>query len=305
MVVEVNNTGHVKLKHSGFVGLIGRPNVGKSTLINQMAQTKVAIVTDKPQTTRHTIKAVLNLNDSQIIFIDTPGFHKPKDNLGRRLNRLVKETMFDVDVILFMLDGAAKIGTGDRYIASQLQEIKTPVVMGLNKIDLLSEAEIETETNKAMDLLPNAAVVQISAAEGDGTDELLAELVGFLPEGPQLYPPDQLTDQPERVLMAEFIREKIIEATREELPYAVAVEVYEVKKRPKRDLVDVYAKIHVERSSQKGIIIGDQGKVLEKIGRSARLDIEKMLGSHIYLDLLVVVTKDWRRDDRKVEEMGY
>ena len=297
---------HAELKHSGFVGLIGRPNVGKSTLINQLARRKLAIVSEKPQTTRHQIRAVVNLPDAQIIFIDTPGFHKPKDGLGRRLNQKVHNTMAEVDVILFMLDGAAKIGSGDAYLSAELKKVKTPIVPALNKIDLMGAADIAEEKAKAAQLLPGAEAVEISAAKGIGVEGLTARLAGMLPAGPKYYPEDILTDQPEQKLMGEFIREKVIDATREELPYAVAVEVYEVaKRRGRSDLVDVYAKIHVERDSQKGIIIGRAGQTLEKIGAAARAEIEQLLGSQIYLDLIVTVTKDWRRHDRKVEELGY
>lgn len=295
-----------ELKHSGFVGLIGRPNVGKSTLINQLAQRKLAIVSDKPQTTRHQIRAVINLPDTQIIFIDTPGFHKPKDSLGSRLNKAVRNAMVEVDVVLFLLDGAAGIGAGDAYIVHELAKVKTPIVPVLNKIDIMSPKAITGELDRAADLLPGADVAKLSGATGEGLEQLTGRLAAMLAPGPKYYPDDMVTDQPEQRLMAEFIREKIIEVTREELPYAVAVEVYEVKKRSRRsDLIDVYARIHVERDSQKGIIIGHGGRVLEQIGSRARQDIENLLGSQIYLDLLVTVTKDWRRQDRKVEELGY
>lgn len=305
MVVEGGYSGHKSLSHSGFVGLIGRPNVGKSTLVNQLAKRKLAIVSSKPQTTRHQIRAVITGSDSQLIFIDTPGFHKPKDNLGRTLNRKVRDAMSDVDVILFLLDGEAGVGTGDLFIAGQMKGLKTPVIRVVNKIDLLSSEQIDKQTAKAGDLLPGNEVIDISAAKNTGVDSLIKKIKVLLPPGPLYYPDDQITDQPEKVLMAEFIREKIINIAREELPYAVAVEINEVKKREGRDLIDVYARIHVERESQKGIVIGHQGQVLEKVGRQARRDIEKLLGSHIFLDLLVVVSKDWRKNERKVNEFGY
>jgi len=286
--------------------LIGRPNVGKSTLINQLAKRKLAIVSEKPQTTRHQIRAVINRPGAQIIFIDTPGFHKPKDSLGGRLNRTVRNAMAEVDVVLFLLDGAATIGSGDAYLASELEKVKTPIVAALNKIDIMAAEELAAERRKAAELLPGMEIAEISGATGAGLEELTERLAGMLPPGPKYYPDDMVTDQPESLLMGEFIREKVIEATREELPYAVAVEVYEVKKRSRRsDIVDVYARIHVERDSQKGIIIGHEGRVLEQIGSRARREIETLLGSQIYLDLLVTVTKDWRRQERKVEELGY
>lgn len=295
-----------RLEHSGFVGVIGRPNVGKSTLLNQLAQQKLAIVSDKPQTTRHTIRAVINHDGAQIVMIDTPGLHKPKDGLGKRLNLKVRQTMADVDVVLFMVDGAAGIGTGDKYIARELADVRTPVVVAINKMDLLDAERLQEAQERAGALMAQAEVFAISAADGTGLTGLLRDLVRKLPPGPKYYPDDMLTDQPERVLMGELIREKLIEATREELPYAVAVEVYEVaRRRRRRDLIDVYAKIHVERSSQKAIVIGHKGQVLAEVGRLARMEIEHLLGSQIYLDLLVTVTKDWRKKERKVEELGY
>lgn len=270
-----------------------------------MAKRKLAIVSDKPQTTRHTIRAVVNLVEAQIVFIDTPGFHKPKDGLGRRLNRKVTATMAEVDIVLFLLDGAAGIGRGDRYLANELKGLKTPVVMALNKIDTMTSEAREKELKSAQGLLADADVLEISGAQNQGVARLVEKLASALPPGPKYYPDDMSTDQPEQVLMAEFIREKLIELTREELPYAVAVEVYEVRRRPGRDLVDVYARIHVERESQKGIIIGHRGSVLEEVGRVARAEIELLLGSQIYLDIMVKVTKDWRRKERQVEEFGY
>jgi GTPase len=305
MVAGADFVNSNEIEHSGFVGLIGRPNVGKSTLINQLARRKLAAVTAKPQTTRHQIRGVVNLPDAQIVFIDTPGFHKPKDSLGGRLNRKVKDTMAEVDVVLFLLDVAAGIGTGDAYIAHELKKVRTPVVIGLNKIDLLDPEGIAQQRRAAAELAPEAGVLAISAIKGEGLVELVDRLSRMLPPGPKFYPEGMLTDQPEQTLMAEFIREKLMERLRDEVPYAVAVEIYEVKPRKGRDLIDVYGRIHVERDSQKGMVIGHGGKVLSEIGRLAREEIEALLGSRIYLDLIVKVTKDWRRKDRKVEELGY
>lgn len=294
------------LEHSGFVGLIGRPNVGKSTLINQLVLRKLAIVSNKPQTTRHQIRAVLNRPQTQIVFIDTPGFHKPKDSLGSRLNKTVRNAMVEVDVVLLLLDGEAGIGAGDAYLVHELAKTGTPIVPAINKIDAISSEKLALERKRAAELLPGLAIAEISGVTGKGLDKLIAGLASMLPPGPKFYPDDMVTDQPEKILMAEFIREKAIAVLHEELPYAVAVEVYEVKKRSKKsDLIDVYARIHVERDSQKGIIIGHGGSTLKKIGSEARCDIENLLGSRVYLDLLVTVTKDWRRQDRKVEELGY
>ena len=296
----------IQLEHSGFVGLIGRPNVGKSTLLNQLARRKLAIVSNKPQTTRHQIRAVINRGNAQLVLIDTPGFHKPKDSLGRLLNKKVRTAMSEVDVVLFLLDGASGIGTGDAFLAQELQSVQGKVVAAANKIDLMTPDEIEVQKDRVGGLLPGVRTHCVSAMRGDGLETLVDELISLLPPGPKFYPDDMATDQPERMLMAEFIREKVIDATREELPYAIAVEVYEVRKRRGRvDLVDVFAKIHVERDSQKGIVIGHGGRTLEMIGSQAREEIEKLLGSQIYLDILVTVTKDWRRQDRKIEELGY
>ena len=294
-----------QLEHSGFVGVIGRPNVGKSTFLNTLARQKLAIVSHRPQTTRHTIRAVISSSGSQMVMIDTPGLHKPKDGLGERLNAKVRRTMTDVDVILFMLDGAAGIGRGDEFIARELAETKTPLVVCVNKTDLASPEQLDKELDAARSLLSGHEVLTISALTGDGVDRLTQVLVEQLPPGPRYYPENVLTDQPEIVLIGELIREKLIAATREELPYAVAVEVTEFSKRRRRDLHDIHARIHVERDSQKAIVIGKGGSVLEKVGRQAREEIESLLGSPVYLDLLVTVTKGWRRRERKVEEFGY
>ncbi len=293
------------LEHSGFVGIIGRPNVGKSTLLNMLAARKLAIVSDKPQTTRHAIRAVLNGPRTQMVMIDTPGIHKPRDGLGRRLNAKVRKTMGEVDVVLFLLDGEAGIGGGDAFIAAELAELKTPIIMGLNKIDALDETGLVDQASAAGRLLPEVPVENISALTGSGVESLVGKLTKLLPSGPKYYPDDSLTDQPESRLIGELIREKLINKTHEELPYAVAVEIVEILPRDKKDIIDVYAKIHVERESQKGIIIGEKGSRLAEVGREARAEIEALLGSQIYLDLIVKVTKGWRRKEQKVEEFGY
>lgn len=293
------------LDHSGFVGVVGRPNVGKSTLLNKLAERKIAIVSNKPQTTRHTIRAVINFEGAQIVMIDTPGFHKPKDGLGNRLNAKVRRTMAEVDVVLFLMDGAAGIGAGDAYLAKELRNVRTPIVTAVNKIDLMDEGAVAEAKRAAGGLVEGGAVYALSGANGTGLSEVLHELSERLPPGPKYYPDGVLTDQPEAVLIGELIREKLIEATREELPYAIAVEVTEVKRRRGRDLVDVYARIHVERSSQKGIIIGHQGSVLSEVGRRAREEIQGLLASPVYLDLMVKVSKSWRNKESKVEDLGY
>jgi GTP-binding protein Era len=294
-----------QLKHSGFVGIIGRPNVGKSTLLNTFAKQKIAIVSSKPQTTRHQIKAVVNLEDAQIIFIDTPGFHRPKDPLGERLNAKVRQTLAEVDLVLFLVDGFAGIGKGDEYIASELKKTATPLILGINKADLLPKDKQKEEIKKAQSLSLKGEIFLISALTGYNLKQLLEHIKQYLPAGPQYYPPDMVTDQPELVLIAEFIREKVYELTREEIPYAVAVEVTEVKPVKAKELLEIYARIIVERNSQKGIIIGHQGQLLKEIGSRARRDLERLLGTKIYLDLLVTVKKDWRKQERTVAEFGY
>ncbi len=293
------------LQHSGFVGVIGRPNVGKSTLLNKLVKKKLAIVSSKPQTTRHTIRAVISAENSQMVLIDTPGLHKPQDGLGTRLNSKVRRTMKEVDAVLFLIDGAGGVGRGDQYVARELVATGSPVVLALNKIDLMGPEERESQEKAARALVPDTNLFAISAMTGEGLAELTDCLISGLQPGPKYYPDDILTDQPEAVLVGELVREKLLEATREEVPYALAVEVTEMKKRRRRDLVDVHVRIHVERDSQKGIVIGKEGRVLADIGRRARLEIEGLLGSPVYLDLTVRVTKDWRRRASKVEELGY
>lgn len=294
-----------QLKHSGFVGIIGRPNVGKSTLLNYLAKQKVAIVSQKPQTTRHQIKAVVNLPDAQIVFIDTPGLHRPKDALGERLNEKVRQTLADVDVVLFLVDGFAGVGRGDEYLAEELKKTTTPLIIGINKADLLDSQKQREEVKKAEALNLKAEIFLISGLTGKNVPFLIEHLKQHLPSGPQFYPPDMVTDQPEIMLIAEFIREKVFELTKEEVPYAVAVDVYEVQSVKPKELLQIYARIIVERESQKGIIIGHQGQMLKEIGTRARLDLERLLGTKIYLNLLVKVKKDWRKKERLVTEFGY
>lgn len=296
---------HEHLEHSGFVGIIGRPNVGKSTLLNFLAQQKIAIVSQKPQTTRHQIKAVVNLPQAQIVFIDTPGFHRPKDALGERLNDKVRQTLTNVDVVLFLVDGFSGIGRGDEFIAEELKKAQTPIVIAINKMDLLNAQQQEEEVKKAKKLGLETEIFLISSLTGQNINYLVEDLKTHLPPGPRFYPPDMVTDQPEIVLMAEFIREKVYELTREEIPYAVAAEVYEVKPVKPKALIEVYARIIVERNSQKGILIGHQGKLIKEIGTRARLDLERLLGTKIYLNLTVKVKKDWRRHERLVTDYGY
>jgi len=290
---------------SGFAAIVGRPNTGKSTLLNFLAKRKVAIISDKPQTTRHSIRAILNLEDAQIIFIDTPGLHKPKDTLGEHLNRAVRNTLKDVDAVIFMVDASQVIGTGDLFIANELSTLSTPKILVLSKIDKLNPQDIEVQVEVARQLGEFDDIIPLSGATGQNVDKLVEKMVELLPEGPQYYPGDMITDQPERVIAAEFIREKALELTREEVPYGVAVEIQEMKPRKDRKIVDIFATLFVERESQKGILIGKHGHMLKEIGSRARIEIEQLLGSQVFLDLRVRVKKDWRREERYIKQFGY
>jgi len=290
---------------SGFVGIIGRPNVGKSTLLNRIAGRKVAITSEKPQTTRNKIRAIVTKENAQLVFVDTPGFHKPKNALGERLNHMVRSTMEDVDVITFVLDAAQTIGRGDVFIARELEKVETPVIGVLNKVDLLESEMIESQVEVAKHLLNFADVLPVSATLGYNLEILLSRLSEFLPEGPKYFDPDIITDQPEKLLVGELIREKALELTREEVPHSIAVIVEEMNPREDGELIDISAKIYVERDSQKGIIIGRGGRMIREIGTRARKEIEPLLGSKVFLDLRVKVEKDWSKNPsflRRLEE---
>lgn len=296
---------HQDIFRSGFVAIVGRPNTGKSTLLNYLARRKVAIISDKPQTTRHRIRAILNLENVQIILVDTPGLHKPKDALGEHLNRAVRNTLRDVEAVIFMVDASQVIGSGDLYIANELATLDTPKILLLNKIDKLTAHDLEVQMEIARQLGDFDDIIPVSASTGQNIELLIEKMIELLPEGPQYYPPDVVTDQPERVIAAEFIREKVLELTHEEVPHGVAVEVQEMKPRKEHEIVDIFATIFVERDSQKGILIGKGGRMLKEIGSRARIEIEHLLGSHVYLDLRVRVKKDWRKDERFVKQFGY
>lgn len=290
---------------SGFVGIVGRPNVGKSTLLNNLVHRKVAIISEKPQTTRNKIRCVLTRDDAQIIFVDTPGFHKPKNALGERLNRMVRETFSEVDVIVFILDGTQTIGRGDIFIAGELEGLETPVIAVLNKIDRLSADQTEAQLTVARNLGKFEDVIPLSARTGENVHALIERIVELLPEGPKYYPEDVITDQPVSFIVAEIIREKVLLLTREEVPHSVAVVVEEMEKRQDKDLVDIDAVIYVERDSQKGIIIGKGGRMLKDIGTRARQEIEPLLGEKVYLHLQVRVEKDWAKRPELVKRLGY
>ena len=289
---------------SGFVGIIGRPNVGKSTLMNRILGQKIAIMSDKPQTTRNKIQGIYSDDEMQVIFLDTPGVHKPQHKLGEYMNKAATGMVGDVDIIFYLIDATAKIGGGEEFIAAQLKKVKAPVFLIVNKIDLIQPPQVLKVIKTYSRLLDFAEVVPVSALNGENVDELLLTLKKYLPKGPQYYDPDQITDQPERAIMAEIIREKIFLNTRDEIPHSVAVAVTEYSVRENGALY-IGAAIYVERESQKGIIIGKGGKMLKEIGSAARPEIENLFGNRVFLDLRVKVKKDWRNKDNLLKNFGY
>lgn len=290
---------------SGFIGIIGRPNVGKSTLLNRLAGRKVAITSEKPQTTRNRIRAVVSTDNAQLIFVDTPGFHKPKSALGERLNFMVRSTMGDVDAVVFVLDGTQTIGKGDVFIAEELSKVETPVVGVVNKADLLDEDKISSQVEVALHLYPFEEVLPVSSKFGANIPDLVELLTSYMPVGPVYFPRDTVTDQPEIVLVGEIIREKALELTRDEVPHSVAVVVDEIRPRGDSDLVDVEAYIYVERESQKGIMVGKGGRLIKEIGTRARREIEPLLGNRVFLSLRVKVEKDWSKNPEFVKRLDY
>lgn len=285
--------------------MVGRPNVGKSTLTNALIGEKIAIMSDRPQTTRNKIMCILNTDNAQIMFLDTPGIHKPHHKLGQYMVRSAESTLKEVDVILFVIDVSEKRGAGENYIIEQLKKVKTPVILVANKVDKLEDK------TKLFGIIAGyvndydfAAVVPVSALEDTDFKGLVDEITKHLPEGPAYYDEDMITDQPERVIAAEMIREKVLLNTRDEIPHSVAVEVEEFKVRAGGDIY-IRATIFVERESQKGIVIGAKGSLLKKIGQEARKDIEALLGDKVFLDLWVKVKPDWRNKDKALKQFGY
>lgn len=289
---------------SGFVAVIGRPNVGKSTLVNSLIGQKIVIMSDKPQTTRNKILCVLTQDDAQIVFIDTPGIHKPKHKLGEYMVKAAENTLKEVDVICFVVDASEELGAGELYILERLQATNKPVILVVNKIDKIGKQQVLPTISRYAERYDFTGVVPISAKEETNLDGLVTEIKKHLEEGPQYYPSDMVTDQPERLVTAELIREKVLHLTREEIPHAIAVDIEEMATR-KNDDVYIRATIYVERDSQKGIVIGAKGALLKEIGAMARVDIENLLGSKVYLDLWVKVKKDWRNRDGILRGLGY
>ena len=296
---------------SGFVCFVGRPNTGKSTLTNALVGTKVAITSNRPQTTRHTIRGIVHRADFQIILVDTPGLHRPRTLLGQRLNDLVKDTYSEVDVVGLCIPADEPIGPGDRWIYEQIRAVapKTTLIAIVTKIDKVSKGRVAEQLLAVSELIGEREIVPVSATARDQLDVLTDVLVAHLPPGPAYYPDGELTDEPEEVLMAELIREAALEGVRDELPHSLAVVIDEIQPREGREeddpLVDVYAILYVERDSQKGIVIGKGGARLREVGTAARIQIEKLLGTKVYLDLRVKVAKNWQRDPKQLGRLGF
>jgi GTP-binding protein Era len=292
---------------SGFACLVGRPNVGKSTLTNALVGAKVAITSSRPQTTRRVIRGVVHRPDAQLVIVDTPGLHKPRTLLGERLDSLVRATLTQVDVIGFCVPAPDDVGPGDRYLARELAAVKgTPVVAIVTKTDEVAQQRIAAQLLEVSGLGEWADVVPVSAVAGFQLDVLSDILVSHLPEGPPLYPDGELTDEPEQIMVAELIREAALEGVRDELPHSIAVLVEEMGPRPDQpDLIDVHAELYVERQSQKAIVIGNKGARLKEVGTQARLQIEALLGSRVYLDLHVRIAKDWQRNPKYLRRLGF
>lgn len=291
--------------NSGFAAIVGRPNVGKSTLMNKLIGEKIAIVSNKPQTTRNTIQCILTTNDYQIIFIDTPGLHKPKNELGEYMVQSAVNTLDEVDVILFLVDLSERIGgKGDIYIADMLNKVNTPVILAANKLDEATNNS-EKETNDFINKYNFEHLIKISAQKKTNLDKLSSLLLKFLPEGPKYYPDDMITDKPERFIVAELVREKTLQFLREEVPHGISVEILTMADRDNKELIDISAVIYCEKKSHKGIILGRKGSMLKKIGTAARKDIEALLGCKVYLELWVKVREDWRKNSKDLKYFGY
>ena len=289
---------------SGFGSIIGRPNVGKSTFVNRVIGHKIAIMSDKAQTTRNKIQGVMTRDDAQIIFIDTPGIHKPKHKLGDYMMRVAKNTLSEIDAIMFMVNVNEDIGRGDEYIMEMLKNVKTPIFLVLNKIDLVHPDTLMPKIEQYQSYMDFTEIIPISALEGLNVDHFIDVLKSFLPEGPKYYPDNQISDHPEQFVVSEIIREKILHLTSEEIPHAIGVNVDRMIKEDE-DRVRIEATIYVERDSQKGIVIGKGGKKLKEVGKRARRDIEMLLGSKVYLELWVKVQRDWRNKVNFIRQIGY
>ena len=292
------------MPRSGFASLIGRPNAGKSTLLNRIVGTKVAIVSDKPQTTRTRIVAVKNYPEGQVVFVDTPGIHRPLHRLNVRMVDAAVETLKEVDVVVLVFDASTRPGRGDDFVSGLLKDVKTPVLVALNKIDLVPRSTLLPLIDRVRQWHDFTAIIPVSATTGDGVDRLETALLEVMPEGDPIYPEDFLTDQPERTLVAEIVREKVLQNTRAELPFSTAVAVDEFDESERDRLLRLYCTIFVEHESQKPIVIGRGGEMIKKIGSEARQDIERFFGTKVFLDLRVKVNPDWRDNERALDDLG-
>lgn len=289
---------------SGFVAIVGRPNVGKSTLMNHILKQKIAIMSETPHTTRNRITGVHTTDGMQVVFLDTPGIHKPKNKLGEYMVDTALNTLKGVDVVVYVVDATMKFGAGEEFIMAQLKKAGTKTLLAINKTDMMSREALLPIIGRYSSKMDFTGVVPLSAKTGDNVEGLLQELENLLPEGPKYYPEDMVTDQPERLIMAELIREKILMATREEVPHSVAVQIDMIQERSEQ-MTYVAATIFVERKSQKGIIIGKNGKLLKEIGSLARKDIQVLLGTKVFLELWVKVKESWQRSEMDIKNFGF
>ena len=290
---------------SGFVAIIGRPNVGKSTLMNHLIGQKIAITSNKPQTTRNKIQTVYTCDEGQIVFLDTPGIHKAKNKLGEYMLKVAEGTLNEVDVVMWIVEATTFIGAGERYIIEQLERVKTPIIIVVNKIDAVSEEEVFKAISTYKDACSHAEIVPVSALKGKNKDELIKTLFKYLPYGPQFYDEDTITDQPERQIVSELIREQALRLLDKEIPHGIAVVIDSMKERPNGRLIDIDATIICERESHKGIVIGKGGQMLKRIGTSARIEIENLMDTKVNLKLWVKVRKEWRDSELYMKNYGY
>ena len=290
---------------SGFVAIIGRPNVGKSTLMNHLIGQKIAITSKKPQTTRNKIQTVYTCEEGQIVFLDTPGIHKAKNKLGEYMVNVAQRTLKDVDLIMWLVEPSTFIGAGEKHIAEQLTSVKVPVILVINKVDTVQKEEILTFIDAYREIYDFDEIIPVSALRGVNTQDIIPSILKYLPYGPQFYDEDTITDQPMRAIVAEIIREKALHVLDEEIPHGIAVTIDSMKARKKGDITDIEATIICERDSHKGIIIGKQGGMLKKIGSNARYEIERLLETQVNLKVWVKVKKDWRDSDYLMKNFGY
>ena len=297
--------GGVEQVSSGFVALVGRPNAGKSTLTNAIVGTKVAITSDTPQTTRHRIRAIMDREDAQLVIVDTPGLHKPQDALGEELNRAALQALADVDVVAFLVDASQQFGRGDEWVAGHVAKARAKRVLVLTKADLATQTKIEEQIAAASKFVAFDDIIAVSAVDGFNVDGFIDTVVKYLPQGPRWFPRDMPSDQSIEVMIAEFIREKILRSTHDEVPHAVGVVIDDLTFDDRKNMYTIMAIIYVERDSQKGIIIGKGAEKLKAIGTEARVDLERLLAGKVFLNLSVKVKKDWRRDAAQIRRFGY